>query len=100
MSRTAFQIREVAMPGTAFQISLDDILEVLRNHRDRLSSDARQSCSQGEIAFSEHLMAHVIDADRAERAALHADDLDKQTEYAQQEILAMLVEKGVVLASA
>lgn len=78
--------------GTAFGLSEDDIVIVLRNHSTRVTNSNGQSFE----AMAEDLFAD-LDHDAVEGAALDAGcELDVQTDAAHAEILRQLQEQGVI----
>ena len=80
------------MACTAFQITPEDIEQVLRDYSLHVINAKGQSFA----ALAEELNDE-IDAERIERAALKAGiDLDEQTSGALEEIKQILVELGVL----
>lgn len=80
------------MPNTAFQITEDDIENVLRSYSLRVTNTDGKSFTQ----MAEDLLVE-IDADRVEKAALNAsNDLEGQAQGAFDEIKDILVEMGVL----
>ena len=86
------QCAKPQVKGTAFQISEEDIENVLHEYWARVSNSRGQSFEQmASELFNE------IDHGRVEKAALDSGiDLDVQTNGALKEIKAILVEKGVL----
>lgn len=77
---------------TAFQISEEDIENVLRDYSLRVTNAQGQSF---ETMASE--LINEIDHARVEKAALDGgDDIDDQTQAAYNEIHKNLVEQGVI----
>jgi hypothetical protein len=67
--------------NTAFEVTVDDVENVLNKHKLELELDA--DTIHGEL-----------DHDALEEAALWGDDMDEQTNYACQEIEKQLKEMG------
>lgn len=84
----------ITMTGFAFQISSDDVENVLREHAHRVANANGQSFEQ----MAEDLIDQ-LDHQRIEKAALDAStDLMEQTNAAYGEIKDSLVEMGVLKA--
>lgn len=79
-------------PSTAFETTPDDVLSVMAVAGRPLTF------AQAETLFGQHVAEQAGAGGRIERAALHGDDLEDQTEYAHQEIGALLQECGVLPA--
>ncbi|KZN20583.1 MULTISPECIES: hypothetical protein [Pseudomonas] len=80
------------MASTAFQITEDDVENVLRRHSLRVSNTQGKSFAEmAGVLFDD------LDHGRVERAALTASsDLEEQTLGAYEEIKVILVEMGVL----
>lgn len=68
--------------GTAFQISDEDVANVLTD--------------QGQSADDAAMLLLQLDHAAVEKAALEGDDLDQQAEYAREEIRRQLAELGAL----
>lgn len=68
----------------AFEATADDVFAVLRNAGIEKSID---ECEK---------LVELLDLADIEQAALYADDLDEQTEFAHQEIHDQLVHHGLI----
>ena len=73
--------------NTAFEVTAEDVKLVMNSHRQGVSWE------QAQELFDQHIKP---EGSRIEKAALHGNDLCKQTEYAHQEIAAILREKNVL----
>lgn len=80
------------MTCTAFQITQDDVENVLQSHSLRVINQSGQSFSSLAAELIDE-----IDANRVEKAALNSSpDLDEQTAAAHSEIKDILCELGVL----
>jgi isochorismate synthase EntC len=80
------------MASLAWQVTLDDIENVLESHALRVENPRGQTFAQ----MAEDLISE-IDEGRVEKAALAAgSDMDEQTQAALDEIKKILVEMGVI----
>ncbi len=73
--------------NTAFEVTAEDVKLVMNSCRQGVSWE------QAQGLFDQHIKP---EGSRIEKAALHGNDICKQTEYAHQEIAAVLREKGVL----
>ncbi len=74
----------------AFQISEDDIANVLLSHSyvPNVGETIESVCAS---------LMHCIDIQAVEKAALYGDSLEEQTSYAYDEITEQLVRQGVLI---
>ena len=79
------------MNGTAYQATVDDVVNVL--HSNPAPSDKTKGKSLAAIA--EEVFGD-LDFDLIEQAALLGDDLDEQTDYANDEIARQLRDLGIL----
>jgi hypothetical protein len=77
--------------GMAYEITEEDVENVLRaNSLSVANSNGLSFAALAELHF------FSIDADRVEAAALHGDEMEEQTQYANEEIALQLRELGVL----
>lgn len=79
------------MGNLAFQISEEDVENVLRSNWEAVSNTNGKSFEDMSI----ELLAR-LDLDLVEQAALMGDDIDQQTDYAHDEITRQLRQQGVL----
>ncbi len=75
--------------STAFEVTPNDVAMAF------LDAGRHQEADMDEV-FEQHIRQHTGPGGRIEQAALHGDDLDQQTHYAQEEIGKILREAKVL----
>ena len=78
------------MNSLAFEVTTQDVVNVLRSNRGRfITSNGKSTEAVANEAFED------LDVDLIVQAALFGDDMDEQVDFAYDEIARQLTEMGV-----